>query len=67
MVRWCVNGPVRTMTAATIAMEVAGWSGRRGELLVVALVGMTAASCGVDVYRHGEPGTERWQLNQRVG
>ena len=55
------------MTAATIAMEVAGWSGRRGELLVVALVGMTAASCGVDVYRHGEPGTERWQLNQRVG
>lgn len=54
MVGRCINGPVRATTPAAVSVEVADWSGRRGELLVIALIDMAAATWGVDVHRHGQ-------------
>jgi hypothetical protein len=49
MVRRCVNGPVRAAAAAAVTVEVAGWSWRCGELLVVTVVDIAAATWGMDV------------------
>lgn len=50
MVGRCINGPVRATAPAAVSVEVANWSGRRGELLAITLIDMAATTWGVDVH-----------------